>query len=49
MDPDLGGQRRQIPGGEPAQSPLRCHQAPDAGGELVVDLTQRLLELLVGR
>jgi hypothetical protein len=35
--------------GELAQAPLRCPQASDAGGELVVDLAQRVLELFVGR
>ncbi|WTW91897.1 hypothetical protein OG216_00170 [Streptomycetaceae bacterium NBC_01309] len=46
---DLAGQRCQLPGGELAQATLRCLQATDAGGELVVDLAQRLLEILLVR
>ncbi|MFJ7269162.1 hypothetical protein ACIQV3_21400 [Streptomyces sp. NPDC099050] len=49
MGADLGGQWRQLPSGEPTQTPLRFPQAADAGGELVVDLVQRLLELPAGR
>ncbi|MER5852881.1 hypothetical protein ABT126_39390 [Streptomyces sp. NPDC002012] len=48
MGTDLGGQRCQMPGGELAQAPLRCPQTTNAVGELVVDLAQRLLELVVG-
>lgn len=49
MGTDLGGQRGRLPCGKLAQAPLRCPQAMDAGRQVVVDLVQRLLELLVGR
>lgn len=44
MGSDLGGHRRQAPGGELPQALPGCAQVTDAGGQFAVDVAQRLKE-----